>query len=332
MERNAVIDLFARLGGALAGFGGDERSRQAIGHAMRDNPWFTRGDIVRAVEAVRAEMLDPTALGRWLAPYPAARKPRNVGVVMAGNIPLVGFFDLLCVLAAGHACLYKPSSKDAALIDHVVALLREIAPDMPVYLYIGQPLNAVIATGSDNTKRLMGERFRGIAMLLRGSRGSVAVLDGGESDAELDALADDIFAYSGLGCRSVSHLLLPEGYDTGRLIGVFDRRGAPSRGYANNFVHRRAVLRMQGAEFAEGAHYLLREEADFPANISEITYSFCADVRQAGAWLAANDARVQCVVGRDVDHPRAVPFGHAHRPALTDYPDGVDTMRFLEGV
>ena len=210
-----AIGLFSRLGCRLRGFGDDARTREVIGRACRENGWFTPADICRAVAAVADGMLRRDALAEWLAPYPVpVAEPRRVLVVMAGNIPLVGFFDMLCVLAAGHRCLVKPSAKDTVLMEYVIGLLRGIDPQVPVEFYDGSTSpDAVIATGSDNANRYFRAQYAGIPALLRGNRQSVAVLGGRETPAQLTALADDIWAYSGLGCRSVSLLFLPEGYD-----------------------------------------------------------------------------------------------------------------------
>ncbi len=329
-QRDITIPALARLGCELARFGKTPDSEAVIARAVARNGWFDRAGIEQAVEAVRSRMLDRAELEQWLAAYPAlpAARSKNVGVIMAGNIPLVGFFDMLCVLAAGHTCYYKPSSKDTALVDYVVSLLREA----PVYKYTGQPLDAVIATGSDNTRRRFRDMYRGIPALLRGSRASAAVLTGGEGDAETEGLARDIFSYCGLGCRNVSHLLLPRGYDLSGIAAALGRHHTPGAKYLSNFRQRAAVLRMQGAEFLEGAFFLLREDEDFPAAISEITYQFYDLTEEVSFWLAAHDGEIQCVVGHGLDHPRAVEFGRSQYPALTDYPDGVDVMEFLSGV
>lgn len=150
-----AIGLFSRLGCRLRGFGDDARTREIIGRACRENGWFTPADIRRAVAAVAGVMLRRDALAEWLAPYPVpVAEPRRVLVVMAGNIPLVGFFDMLCVLAAGHRCLVKPSAKDTVLMEYVIGLLRGIDPQVPVEFYDGSTSpDAVIATGSDNANR-----------------------------------------------------------------------------------------------------------------------------------------------------------------------------------
>lgn len=332
--REKLIATLARLGDELAGFGHTPETEAVIACAVTRNRWFDRRGIMRAVEAVRTQMLDRVKLDGWLAAYPAlpAARPKNVGVIMAGNIPLVGFFDMLCVLAAGHACYWKPSSKDHPLMYCIAGLLQHIRPGIPIYMYIGQPLDAVIATGSDNTRRHFRDRYRGIPALLRGSRASAAMLTGDETRTEIDALARDIFSYCGLGCRNVSHLLLPRGCDLGELAGGLGRHALPDNKYRNNFRQRSAVLRMQGAEFADGIFFMLREDDGFPAAISEITYQFYDRPEEALGWLAAHDSEIQCVVGRNVPHPRAVGFGESQSPRLTDYPDGVDVMAFLSGI
>ncbi len=306
-----IFDSFLSLGMALEALPDD-----VVARAAEANGWFTERDIRRAAKAIACGMLNEQALAGWRVPTPAQGA---VGVVMAGNIPLVGLHDMLCVLASGRECLYKPSAKDTALMDFAAGVLAET---LPVRRWEGETVDAVIATGSDNARRLFEGRFAGLPMLLRGNRGSVAVLDGRENEDQLFALADDILAYSGLGCRNVSKLFLPEGYDIGRLAAVLNAYGAPSEKYRNNFLQRRAVLRMQGAEFTEGDFFLLCEGAEFPEYISEIVYDF----DDAEQWLTAHGGQVQCVVGRDVA------FGGAQQPGLSDYADGIDTMAFLAGI
>ena len=263
----SAIELFSALGRRLADFGGDAPTQEVAERACRANGWFTPADVRRAVAAIADDMLRRDRLETWLAPYPVpVAVPRRVLVVMAGNIPLVGFFDLLCVLAAGHRCLVKPSAKDRVLTEYVVGMLRELDPEVPVGFYDGSsPVDAVIATGSDNANRYFRTQYAGIPALLRGSRQSVAVLSGRETEAQLEGLADDIWAYSGLGCRSVSLLFVPEGYDL-RL-----RMPAVNEKYRNNYrllalqnarrsrsvaraARRRTAMRRFGVRFPRPPH------------------------------------------------------------------------------
>ena len=321
-----MIETFSALGARLLGFGDDDATRAVIDSACRVNGWFTPANIRRAVRAIACDMLQREKLEAWLADYPAlpVAEPRRVLVVMAGNIPLVGFFDLLCVLVSGHGCLVKPSAKDSVLMEHVVGLLREIDPSAPVRLYDGtSSVDAVIATGSDNANRYFRAQYAGIPALLRGNRQSVAVLGGRETPAQLTALADDIWAYSGLGCRSVSLLFLPEGYDLQLRMPEVNVK------YRNSYRQQKALLTMGGQPFRDLGAAVAVEERAFPAALSRINYSFYKSPAEVGAWLAAHDAGLQCVVSECIACRRRVDFGHAQSPGLTDYPDDRDVIEFL---
>lgn len=320
------VDIWAELGARLSSFGQDAASREVIARACQKNDWFEPEEIVDAVRSIREEFLSRDKIERWLACYerPATLPSRTVLVVMAGNIPLVGFFDLLCVLASGHACRVKPSSKDTVLIGYVVDLLRTIDPAIPLRMAEqGERPDAVIATGSDNANRYFRMLFGGIPSLLRGSRQSVAVLSGRETAAELSGLEEDIFAYSGLGCRNVSLLFLPRGYMPELRCTALNEK------YRRNYLRERALLRMRRMPFVDLDGAVLCEDRSFPAALSRIHYTFYDSLADVEAWLAAHDDRLQCVVSQCVRHSRRVAFGRAQHPGLTDYADDVDTMRFL---
>lgn len=319
------VRLFSLLGQSLQSFGREPISQAVIRQAHDANNWFSPDEIRHAVEAIRFQMLRPKPLQHWLSRYrlPAAM-PCSVLVVMAGNIPLVGFFDLLCVLAAGHRCLVKPSGKDRILMEYIIAQMRRIDPEIPVEYYTGtQPVGAVIATGSDNANRHFRQLFNGIPTLFRGNRHSVAVLSGQETPAQLAALSDDIFRYSGMGCRSVSLLFVPHGCE------IALRAPATNPKYRNNYLQARTVARMTGRPFRDLNGAILVEREDFPQQLSEIGCIRYGDLSEVGAWLTAHDHELQCVVTEVLDHPRRVAFGQAQQPGLTDYADDVDTMQFL---
>lgn len=329
-SRTYLISALAELGERLKSFGADDATQNIVSQAIGQNSWFTGSDILAAVEAIRTQMLDAGKLRQWLAPYPEPDVPRTVGVIMAGNIPLVGFFDMLCVVVSGHRCLYKPSSKDSVLIDYFVATLKDIAPEIAIERYEDQTLDAVIATGSDNTNRYFRSKYGDIPSILRGSRASVAVLDGTESREQLAGLAGDIFSYNGLGCRNISHLFIPEGYDFGALIEAAASTAVNPK-YLNNYKQNIALLRMQGSEYTNGGFFVLRAGTDFPTAISEITYQHYTELSEVEQWLCAHDSQIQCVEG-NVSHPRGVGFGQAQSPTLTDYPDAIDVLGFLANI
>ena len=315
-----IVDIFSALGERLTHFGGDDASNRIIDEAIAANGWFTRADILRAVEAIRSEMLDREKLMAWLSHYTKTVEPKRVAVIMAGNIPLVGFFDLLCVVAAGHECHVKPSSKDSVLMRYVVEQLRDIEPNIAIYDYsTDATYDMAIATGGDDANAYFREHFAGTRTLLRGSRHSVAVLNGNESAEELQALHNDITAYSGLGCRSVSMLFVPRGY-----MPDFKRGVAENMKLRRNIQAMRATLTIEGAEFWDAGAFIMRRGEDFAQSLAVVTLCEYSDIEDVKKWIEENAEHIQCVVSRS-----DIPFGRAQYPALTDYADGVDTMRFL---
>lgn len=315
-----IVDIFSALGEQLTHFGGDDASNRIIDEAIAANGWFTRADILRAVEAIRVEMLDCEKLAAWLSRYTKAVEPKRVAVIMAGNIPLVGFFDLLCVVAAGHACHIKPSSKDSVLMRYVVEQLRDIEPSIAIYDYSADATyDMAIATGGDDANAYFRAHFAGTRTLLRGSRHSVAVLNGNESAEELQALHNDITAYSGLGCRSVSMLFVPRGY-----VPDFKRGEAENVKLRRNIQAMRAMFTIEGAEFWDAGAFIMRRGEDFAQSLAVVTLREYSDIEEVKKWIKENTEHIQCVVSHS-----DIPFGSAQYPALMDYADGVDTMRFL---
>ena len=308
------------MGERLTHFGSDDASNRIIDEAIAANGWFTRADILRAVEAIRSEMLDREKLMAWLSHYTKAVEPKRVAVIMAGNIPLVGFFDLLCVVAAGHECHVKPSSKDSVLMRYVVEQLRDIEPSIAICDYSADATyDMAIATGGDDANAYFRAHFAGTRTLLRGSRHSVAVLNGNESAEELQALHNDITAYSGLGCRSVSMLFVPRGY-----VPDFKRGEAVNVKLRRNIQAMRATLTIEGAEFWDAGAFIMRRGEDFAQSLAVVTLREYSDIEEVKKWIEENTEHIQCVVSHS-----DIPFGRAQYPALTDYADGVDTMRFL---
>lgn len=319
-----VVDIFVALGERLADFGSDDHSNRIIEEAVAANGWFTRSDILRAIDAIRVEMLDRERLANWLKNYTKCVEAKRVAVIMAGNIPLVGFFDLLCVIAAGHECHIKPSSKDSVLMRYVVEQLRDIEPNIAIYDYSSDAkYDMAIATGGDDANVYFREHFAGTRTLLRGSRHSVAVLNGAESKEELCALYNDITAYSGLGCRSVSMLFVPRGY-----VPNFERGVAENKKLKRNIQAMRATLTIEGAEFWDAGAFIMRRGSDFAQSLAVVTICEYSDIEEVKAWLNGNTEKIQCVVS-NCGIEGSQPLGRAQYPALMDYADGVDTMRFL---
>lgn len=324
----STIQIFSELGVRLAEFGSDEVSRSVIARAVAENEWFSVEDICFAVEALRSEMLDGDKIAQWLSHYPSVglHAPRRVAVIMAGNIPLVGFFDLMCVIASGNIPCVKPSSKDRVLEEYIEHLLCDIEPELRIERYSeNEEYDAIIATGGDSANIYFQNAFEGVPCLLRGSRHSVAVLSGKETKEDILHLADDIFRYSGLGCRNVSLLFVPKGY---RLSLPMREMG---RAYRNNYLQCRALLTMQTKKFLDlGSALVVESGAEFPRFLSQVNVAEYYDLEEVRGWLAESDEVLQCVVSHiEGLHSREVAFGRAQLPTLFDYADERDTMRFL---
>ncbi len=259
------IGPFVELGRILQQELDEGRLDPVIRRATEANCWFTAESVAFAIRAICSDMLQPELLETWLRPYQkqGTKTVRRVGIIMAGNIPLVGFFDLMCVLLSGHGCLYKPSSKDSVLIDHIAGLLTGIDPSLPLQRMNGKRPDAVIATGSDNTNRYFRTIYHDMPALFRGSRHSIAVLTGDETPADLAELRQDIFTYFGMGCRNVSQLFLPRNYDTEPLMRALQKDPVTHPPYLHNYRQAFALNTMQGKPFTDGGFFLL-EKAENP--------------------------------------------------------------------
>lgn len=322
-------------------FKGEEWGR-VVRAAGVENEWFTEGQVERAAAALREEMLARERLECWLAAYerPEGWRPGTVGIVMAGNLPLVGLADLAAVVAVGHTAVVKPSSKDRVLMEYAVRVLQEEGAAVEIVDELRpEGLIGVIATGGDAARDHFERVFAGIPALLRGSRQSVAVLDGTESDEALRGLAEDMFLYWGLGCRSVSRLFVPRGYGARelaeRLGGVlpFGRSEMPQK-FVECCRYARAMAAMEGAEWEDGGYFVLRrvplEVAPRAPRIAEVWWSEYDSPQQVAEWLERHESKLQCTAGTvPPEFPRRVPLGRTQRPTWTDYADGIDTLHFL---
>lgn len=306
----------------------------AIAQSQIHNGWFVREQVVWALQQW-GQALEASALHAWLEGYtvPAA-SAQKIGLVLAGNIPLVGFHDVLCVWLCGHHALIRPSSNDQQLLRFVYDFLcrRDAAWAQCTTWVEGKLENfdAVIATGSSNTARYFEYYFQHKPHIIRKNRNSVAVLTGRETAEQLAALGHDIFRYFGLGCRSVSKLWVPEGYD----FDAFFQAIYPFHTvlelekYANNYDYNKAVYLMSLHKLLENGFVMLKEEAAYASPIATLHYQTYTDLDQVHQQLQADAELWQCVVA-DVAWPEAQPFGSTQQPGLSDYADRVDTLAFL---
>jgi len=301
------------------------------------NGWYTPEQVYFAVQSW-AQALTEQNLNQWLSKYDLSlAKPKTVGLILAGNIPLVGFHDLLSVLVTGQKALVKTSSSDQKLLPFLAKYLVAVCPDLQndITFVDGKLENfdAVIATGSNNTARYFEYYFKDKPSIIRKSRNSVAVLDGSESKEQLVALGEDIFRYFGLGCRNVSKLFIPKGYNFDLFFnGMFPHQDIIKyEKYANNYDYNKAVFLMSNFKLLDNEFLTIKEDSGYASPISSVFYEFYDDLSQVRSKLENDRDQIQCIVSNGLIE-NSVAFGQTQKPALWDYADNVDTIQFLTGL
>ena len=296
------------------------------------NGWFTETAVLHVFKSW-GEQLTEDQLTTFASQYQWAESPKRVGVIMAGNIPLVGFHDFLCVLLSGNKITAKLSSDDKTLLPSLVQMLIKFYPPLEGYITIALAklgeVDAIIATGSGNTMRYFESYFGHLPHLFRKNRTSVAVLTGNESKEELIALGSDIFTHYGLGCRNVSQLLLPQDFDLNRFFESVISYGdiVNHHKYANNYDYNKAIYLMNLEQILDNGFVLLKESNELFSPLAMLFYHRYQDISEVNDYLDSRKDDIQAVVGQNY-----LPFGTAQCPQLADYADGVDTMRWLEGI
>lgn len=303
---------------------------EAVSQAFLRNGWFTRPEVTFAL-TYWADQLQPEPLENWAGTYDFdSSHPMNVGLIMAGNIPMVGFHDLVAVLLSGHRALIKCSSSDDVLIPALLARLLSLAPNMQEHFKL-QPaklhgFDAVLATGSNNSARYFHAYFGKVPHIIRKNRTGIAVLDGTESEDELHGLMEDAFRYFGLGCRNVTKLYLPKDYDVHRIF----KASLPftylmdNKKYVNNYTYHKALMLMEKQPVLENDLILMVERKTLFSPVSVLHYEFFNDEQALSTEITNHLDDIQCVVGG-----QNRPFGSAQKPLLTDYADGANTLDFL---
>lgn len=326
MDTAQRIALLEKLGHYL-----EEKTeawQTAVQRAVNQNPWFTEETIGAAADAIAAQFLNGEKLRTWLDGYTLPAVPKKVGIVMAGNIPMVGFQDFLSGFLSGHNLALKLSSKDTVLLSHMIRKLHEWEPAVAGQVHLAEMLkgcDAYIATGSNNTSRYFEQYFGKWPHVIRKNRTSVAVLDGTETAEELRALGVDVFSYYGLGCRNVTQLCIPEGYDLVPFLREMEAWKACNdhHKYRNNYDYHLALYLLNKVPYLDNGVLLMVENVLPFSAVAVLHYRRYSDKEALLTELRpSND--IQAIVGHD-----GIPFGEAQKPQLTDYADGVDTMAFL---
>jgi hypothetical protein len=298
------------------------------------NGWYTPENVYFAINSW-AIALTKDNLDRFVSPYNFEHViPKTVGLVLAGNIPLVGFHDFICVLLSGHNVQIKTSSNDQMLLPFLANYLTSVEPALLNCIHFPEgkltDFDAVIATGSNNTARYFEYYFKDKPSIIRKNRNSVAVLNGSETKENFEALGEDIFRYFGLGCRNVSKIFVPRNYVFDSFFeGIFNYQDVIHyEKYANNYDYNKAVFLMSNFKLLDNGFLTIKEDTSYSSPISSVFYEFYDDLETLKAKLATEHDQIQCIVSNDVI-PNSIPFGKTQQPELWDYADNVDTMEFL---
>lgn len=352
MKLTDRIHIVSKLGQFLQNFSNQNFSSQLDGISVEDyenfqlkideasykNTWFIKENIQYAIEAWGINLRDSN-LKSWLNSYPDLQEnntsPKTVGIVMAGNIPLVGFHDLLCVFLTGHNAICKLSSDDKILLPAMLKILAKLNPEVETIIKLTtgklENFDAVIATGSNNTSRYFEYYFGKYPNIIRKNRNSIAILTGLESKEDLEKLGSDIFQYFGLGCRNVSKLYIPQNYDFTKLfesIQSFEKVQFQSK-YMNNYDLNKSIYLVNKVVHFDNGFCLLKEDKQLVSPISVLFFEYYNDLAMLFQNLEARKDEIQCKVGQKNLATDNVMFGNTQKPELHDYADGIDTINFL---
>lgn len=308
-----------------------------IDHAHLDNAWFTSSHVRKSIQGI-CSFLNTEKLHEWSALYEISNCSTNkrVAVVMAGNIPMVGFHDMLCVLISGHNFIGKLSTKDNRLLDFISRLLVEINSEFKNLISFKnerlnskQDFDAIIATGSNNSARYFESYFSKYPHIIRRNKNSVAVINGNETKEELQKLGLDVFLYFGLGCRNVSKLYVPKDYDITKILDAWQdyEASVDHNKYANNHDYQRSLYLMNAIKHYDNGFLLMKEDHSISSPIAVLHYEHYQNLEQINTHLEENSESIQCIVSQV--GANTIPFGDAQMPQLNDYADNVDTMAFL---
>ncbi|WP_411812885.1 acyl-CoA reductase [Chryseobacterium scophthalmum] len=311
----------------------DVEFQQVLKKSEIENPWFTADNQKYALKQW-SELLTEENINEWLQHYSPSKTSKKVGLILAGNIPLVGLHDVISVILSNHIPLIKLSSKDKTMLPFLLKKWSEFSDEAINFELVERLENfdAVIATGSNNTARYLEYYFKNHLSIIRKNRTSIAVLKGDETEEELKRLAHDIFQYFGLGCRNVTRIFIPQDFVIDRLFESFlDFKEIINHNkYANNYDYNRAVYLLNQDKFWDNNFVMLKEDAQLFSPLSVINFSRYSSLDEVKGFIAENEENIQCVVAKNELGIDSIQFGEAQNPGLNTYADNVDTMKFLE--
>lgn len=339
MDISGRISVFSALGKKIKQQlqDNDEKLNDAILYAKNGNQWFTEDNIRFSLQSI-VGLLDKVTLDNWVSNYNFTPNNRRVGVIMAGNIPLVGFHDFLSILLSGNVAVIKLSSEDQFLLPHIVSVLVEIDKNFSKLIEVvdnrlPKDLDAIIATGSNNSSRYFEFYFGKYPNIIRKNRNSIAVITGNETTEELKLLGEDVFRYFGLGCRNVSKIYLPTSYKVDVVFeALFEYNWVLNHNkYANNYTYQRALLLMDSAKFYDNNFLVMKEDKSIVSSIGVLNFEYYDNILNVEDNLNKLEDKIQCVVCKDptFKFTRRIDLGESQIPAIDDYADGVNTLSFL---
>jgi hypothetical protein len=330
MKKSERLEVLAWLGREMFQLEGLEN---AIVRAGQLNPFFTDEFCRLSLRSIQS-WLQPDTLSDWMKEVQETNHPRIIGLIMAGNLPLVGWHDVISIFASGNICRYKPSSQDSILPAFLIDSLLKEFPEAGLYFEKSdnmKGIDAIIATGSNASATHFDYYFRHIPRLIRGSRSSLGFIFGFETQDELVPLCDDIMQYFGMGCRSVTKLLVPAGYDFGQFFQGLEkyRYLTDHHRFQNNAIYHKAIFLMNGDPFLENDILILRENDNLFSPPGVLNYQFYDSLEDAKSIISRHKNEMQCMVSHQAQLPDSLAFGEAQQPGIRDYADGADTLKFL---
>lgn len=333
------ILTFSALGDFILNEGNQEEIKEWAYRAKNENAWFTDDNIMLSLNNIAKYYLDNQQLNDWISHYKINDDcpMKKIGIVAAGNIPAVGFQDLLTAVISGNVALIKLSSSDSVLMRFLINKLVQINADIRPFIQISDKLNeadAFIATGSDNSAKYFEYYFSKKPHIIRRNRTSVAILDGSENKIQLGNLGNDILQYFGLGCRNVSKIYVPKGYVFDKFFESIEYWSTIllHHKYNNNYDYNKSIYLVNGVKFFDNGFFMLKPDEALVSPISTCFYEEYENREHLDALVAQNLDKIQCIVSNNAWYKNSFEFGQAQSPSLTDFADGVDTMEFLQNV
>jgi len=327
------VEAFVKLGEEIENLPSREW-RFLVESVQQNNPWFNEDAVALALRNIR-KFLTRASIRKWLGSYDLENdRPLNIGVVMAGNIPAVGFHDLLCILISGNRIKAKLSSQDGVLLPFLKEKLIRIAPEFEAFIsfvHLIKNVDAVIATGTDNTSRYFEYYFSSMPRIIRKNRTSIAVLRGDENKEDLNKLGHDIFQYFGLGCRNISKLFVPNDFNFTQLSDALFpfEKVIEHYKYANNYDYNKAIFLVNKESFIDTGFLLIKSDNRLVSPIGVVYYEHYNDLHELRSKLKETEDKIQTVVSGGGWFPGSISFGESQSPAAWDYADHVDTLKFL---